>query len=91
MLKNYCNEKNITIAYAALYILPKNGITEKYLRTLAIMKDSLFIKYCLPVNFWAKIMDSSNYLYNRLSKKDNNPVFILEKAWTSIKQNLEHV
>lgn len=91
MLKDYYNEKSITIAYATPYIYLKNGTTEKYLKMLATIKDPLLINSYLSINFWAKIIDISNYLYNWLSKKDNSPVFILEKASTSIKQNLEHI
>lgn len=46
------------------------------------MKDSFLIDSELLVNFWAEIMDISNYVYNKISAKQNSPVFISEEAWT---------
>ena len=56
-----------------------------------MIKDSLFIDSRLPVNFWAEAIDTSNYLRNRLSTRQNGLAFIQEKAWTGIRQDLEHV
>lgn len=58
---------------------------------MTTIKDSLFIDNNLLVNFWAKILDIRNYFYNPLLIRWNNPVFILEKAWISIKENLEYI
>ena len=90
-LKSFCNKRGINIGYTALYVHKKNSIAEQCWRTLAIMKDSLLIDSRLLVNFWAEVIDTSNYLRNRLLTRRNGPAFILEKAWTGTKQNLEHV
>lgn len=55
------------------------------------MKDSLLIDSGLLVNFWAKAMDTSNYLRHQLSIRWNGPVFISEQTWTGTKQNLEYM
>lgn len=61
-LKLYCQEKNIKIGYAAPYIDQKNEISEKCWRILAIIKDVLLINSRLSVNFWAKAINTLNYL-----------------------------
>ena len=49
------------------------------------MKDSLLINSKLSVNFWTKVIDISNYLYNWLSTRRNDIVFILEEVSTGTK------
>ena len=65
----------------------ENDIAEQCWRTLAQMKDSLFINNELPIQFWAKAMDTANYLLNRLPTRRiaDNAVIIPEKAWTEVK------
>lgn len=46
------------------------------------MKDVLLIDSGLPINFWAEAMDTSNYLWNKLSTKYFKCIVILEEAWT---------
>lgn len=55
------------------------------------MKDLILIDNSLLVYFWAKPMDTSNYHYNQLPTRPGGLVFILEKAWTSVRQNLEYI
>ncbi len=70
----------------------ENGIAERCWRTLSTMKDSLLIDSGLPLNFWAKAMDTSNYLRNRLStRRADKSTIIPEEAWTGLRQNVEHV
>ena len=45
----------------------------------------------LPVNFWAKAMDTINYLHNHLPTKQDGPTIIPEETWTDVRQNLKHV
>lgn len=75
----------------APYIYKENSIAKRCWRILAMMKDSLLIDSGLPVNFQAEAIDTSNYLCNQLLTKWNSPVFILKKAQTGIRQNLEYM
>ena len=84
-LKSFCKERSITIGYATPYMHEENEIAKRCLRTLATMKNSLLINSGLPINFWAKAMDTANYLCNRLPTRCSGPAFILEEAWTSKK------
>ena len=79
-LKNFCKERSLTIGYAAPYMHKENGIVERYWRTLATIKDSLFIDSSLPVNFWAEAMDIVNYLCNKLPTRRVGPAFIPKEA-----------
>ena len=90
-LKSFCEKRSITIGYAAPYMHEENEIAERCWRTLATMKDSLLIDSGLPVNFWTEAMDTANYLRNRLPTRRSGPAFIPEEAWTSTRQNLEHL
>ena len=42
------------------------------------MKDLILINSSLPVNFWDEVIDTANYLHNRLSTKQDDPTIILE-------------
>ena len=69
----------------------ENGIAERYWRTFAMIKDLLLIDSSLPVNILAEAMDTANYFYKKLSTRFVKPASIPEEAWTSIRQNLEHL
>lgn len=58
---------------------------------LAIIKDLMLINSCLPVNFWAEVIDTANYLHNCLSTKRDSHTIIPEEAGMNARQNLEHV
>lgn len=60
-------------------------MAEYYLKTQAIIKDSLLIDNSLLVNFWAEAMNIINYLSNQLLTKCGRPAFILKEAWISIR------
>lgn len=90
-LKSFCEDRNITIGYAAPYMHEENGIAERCWRTLATMKDSLLIDSGLSVSFWAEAMDTANYLRNRLPTRRNSITVVPEEAWTNTRQNLEHI
>ena len=63
-LQSFCEEQRIKIDYTIPYIHKKKGIVERCWRTLAKMKDSLFIDRKLPNQIWAEAMDTANYLQN---------------------------
>ena len=63
-LQSFFEKRGIKIGYAAPYMHKENGIAEQYCRTLAQMKDSLFIDNKLPNHFCAKTIDTVNYLRN---------------------------
>lgn len=44
----------------------KNRFAKKVWKTIVIIKDAMLINNSLPSNFWAKIIETANYLYNRL-------------------------
>lgn len=60
-------------------------MAEYYLKTQAIIKDSLLIDNSLLVNFWVEAMNIINYLSNQLLTKCDRPAFILKEAWISIR------
>ena len=92
-LQSFSQERGIKIGYAAPYMHEENGIAKQCWKTLAQMKDSLLINSGLPIQFWAKTMDTANYLRNWLPTRHitNNAIIIPEEAWTEVKQNLEHI
>lgn len=57
------------------------------------MKDLLLIDSKLSTQFWAKAIDTANYLQNRLSTKHiaDNTVIIPDEAWIEVRQSLKHV
>ena len=57
------------------------------------MKDSLFIDSKLLNQFWAEVIDTTNYLRNRLPTRRiaDKTIIILKEAWTEVRQNFEHI
>lgn len=91
-LRMFCEKKGIAIKYTAPYVHKENGLAEQGWRTLVTMKDSLLIDSGLPNNFWAKAMETANYLRNRLpTRSKNHGEVILEESWTGRHQDLSHV
>lgn len=63
-----------------IYINKRDSVTiledTGYNKRLTTIDDSLL------VNFWAKTIDITNYLYNQLLKKRDGSTFIPKKTWT---------
>lgn len=56
------------------------------------MKDSLLIDSKFSINFWAKVMDATNYLQNwLLTKQADKMVIVPKEAWISTKQNIKYI
>ena len=68
-LWQFCKKRGIAIKYAAPYVHKENNIAKRGWRTIVTMKDSLLIDSGLPNYFWAKAMETANYLRNRLPTK----------------------
>lgn len=65
-LCEFCKKRGITIKYPALYVYEENGLAKRRWRTIIAMKDIMLIDSGFPNNFWAKTMETANYLYHRL-------------------------
>lgn len=90
-LKDICNNKGISIKYAAPYMHKDNRLVEQGWRTVVRMKDFLLIDSGLSLEFWAEVMDIANYLQNRLSTKSQRGEMIPEEVWIEKKQDVSHV
>lgn len=90
-LKDICNKKGISIKYEAPYMHKENGLAERGWKTVVIMKNSLLINSGLLLEFWAEVMDTANYLQNRLSTKNQRGEIILEEIWTEKKKDISYV
>ena len=58
----------------------KNGLAERGWQTIVTMKDSLLLDSRFLLDFWAKAMDTANYLQNRLSIKSQRGKLIPKEA-----------
>lgn len=63
----------------------ENGLAKQGWRMIVTMKDLLLIDIGLSLEFWAKAMDTANYLYNCLPIKSQREELIPEAAWTGTK------
>lgn len=61
-LKDIYKQKRITTKYTALYMHEENGISEQGERTVVTMKDFLLVDNGLSLEFWAKPIDTANYI-----------------------------
>ena len=90
-LRDFCKERGIQIRYTTPYLHEENGLVERGWRTLVTMKDALLIDSELPIDFWAKAMETANYLRNRLTTKTRGHGEVIPKEkWSGSRQNLSH-
>ena len=75
----FCKKQGIVIKYAVFYMYKKNSFAKRKWCTIVIMKDSLLINSGLPSYFWVKIIESANYLKNKLLTKINTSKKIIFK------------
>lgn len=71
-LCDFYKKQGITIKYATLYMFKENRLANKNWRAIVAMKDIMLIDSNLLNNYWAKAMETANYLYNRLSIRSKN-------------------
>ncbi len=91
-LRDFCNERGIQIRYATPYLHEENGLAERGWKTLVTIKDALLIGNELPIDFWAKAMETANYLRNRLSTKTRGYGEVIpEEKLRGSRQNLSHL
>ena len=90
-LRVFCEKREIALKYGASYMHEENSLAERGWRTIVTMKDSLLLDSGLPLDFWAKAMDTANYLRNRLPTKSQKGGFIPNKAWTKKQQDVSHL
>ena len=70
----------------------ENGLVERGWRTIVTMKDSMLIDSGLPNDFWAKVIETANYLQNRLPIRSKNHEEVIPKeSWTGQRQNLQYI
>lgn len=56
------------------------------------MKDFLLIDSELLTPFWAEVMDTTNYLQNKLPTKCiDRAIIISEEVWTGVRENLKYI
>lgn len=65
-LKKFCEKQEINIKYIIFYLYKENDFVKCGEKIFIIMKNSLFINNSLFNNFWVKVMETFNYLDNRL-------------------------
>ena len=90
-LRVFCKNRRIALKYVAPYIYKKNKIAEKRWQTIVIMKDSLLLDSRLPLDFWTDVIDTANYLQNRLPIKSQRGEPISKKVWSDKQQNVSHL
>lgn len=56
------------------------------------MKDSILINSRLPNGFWAEVMETANYLQDRLlTRNRTHGKMILKAVWIGRQQNIHHI
>lgn len=91
-LKAYGQQYSIAIKYTTPYLHKENGLAKKGQKILIIMKDSLLIDSNLSHNFWAKTMETANYLQNCLpTKTESYRELISEEKCSNKRENVSHI
>lgn len=91
-LRTFCEKRGISIKYAALYLHKENRLAEQRWRTIVTMKNSILINSGLLNRFWAKTIETTNYLQNRLSTRSkNHGKMISQEAWIGRWQDLYYI
>lgn len=71
-LRIFYKKCRITIKYAALYMHKENKFAKGKSKTIIKMKDAILIDNGFLHNFWAKAIETANYLQNRLLIKSKS-------------------
>lgn len=91
-LRTFCEKRRILIKYVAPYMHEENGLAEQGWWTIVTMKDSMLIDTGLPNRFWAEVMETANYLQNRLPNRSKyHGKTIPEEVWTGRQKDLHHI
>ena len=67
--KIFCNENGISHTFSSLRIPQQNGVVERKNKTLVKMARTMLHEYNLPLYFWAKAVNTSCYISNRVFKR----------------------
>ena len=71
-LRTFCEKREIIIKYAAPYIYEENELVKQGWKIIVTMKDVMLIDSGLLNDFWAKIMETANYLRNKLFTRNRS-------------------
>ena len=64
--ENYCNEHGIDHNFLALRTLQQNEVVKRKNRTIQEMVITMLKENNLPKYFWAKVVNTSSYVLNRV-------------------------
>eukprot|EP00253_Pinus_taeda_P021288 PITA_21288 len=81
---NFCTQHGIQLQHTVPYSPQQNGVAKRKNRTLKEMVNYMLQSKGLSLNFWAKEINSANYILNRTPTKVLNNI-TPEEAWSSIK------
>lgn len=91
-LREFYDKKRIIIKYVTSYLHEDKNLAKYRWRTIVIMKDSLLMANGLPNNFWAKAIETSNYLQNRLLIRSQcHRELVPKEAWTNQRQSFAYI
>ncbi len=87
---NFCKMNGIIIDYTPRYTPQKNGVAERFNRTLVEKMVTMLYDSKLPNTLWDQAIETATYLINR------SPTTALEgmipaEAWYKEKQNVSHL
>lgn len=57
----------------------KNGLAERGWKTIVNIKNLMLIDIGLPNGFWAEVIETTNYFWNRLLVKSKNHREVIPK------------
>ena len=69
IFKTFCNENGISYTFSSPRTPQQNGVVERKNRTLLEMARIMLREYNLPLYFWAKVVNTSCYIANRVFKR----------------------
>ena len=69
LFKNFYNENSISHTFSSSRTPQQNGIVERKNKTLVEMVRTMLYEYNLPLYFWAKVVNTSCYIANRVFKR----------------------
>lgn len=81
-LRFFCKKRCIALKYTILYIYKENSLLENMWQIIVLMKKSLLFVSQLPLDFWVKAINITNYLKNKLLTQNQRRKLIPEKMWS---------
>ncbi len=89
-MKNYCCDHGIKCQFTQAQTTQQNKVSEKKNKIIMDIARSMLLKNNALKSLWSEVVNTANYLVNRLPTQVNQRMILLQ-IFIGRKQNLHHL